>query len=321
MHLTVARKNMDLNRTSLIDQVITILKPFYESISDILLDQRGLLKKYVQPNPYLEELDLPSSFYNPSVHIDTRCDLERLKNFDCTSYELSVRANEAAKIIFKNSVLESSELVNFPLSKLGGYMASKSNLYNSPNRCSQKSMADFGMTITDIKELEGKTSDEIINACLNWPEINFDEQFDIIFDDWSNLHYWSNSGGSHHMGLLCYHLMMTGKEIYQPSIITKYTLNLLAYENQSDIKIYAVSKGSGSAIKYTQEIINTTSLGIGYFRAWAYTSFVRDYDYVVIDLSKPDSDLSSILLNEIVLDNKAIEFNNFLAEWKKGGDS
>lgn len=277
----------------------------------------------------LPDFYLPPS---PTVYKSTRLGLEGfidcnpscdLTNFSDSNYKLLKDAlNRLVSVEFYKR--------QFPMSCLDGFNASKMNPITQYHLTSQKTMAELGgLILSDclkgeitLNKLKGKKGRAIIEACKSHGEFRLEEGVEILTDNWHKRFYWLNTGGSHHMSVLCHELVKQNEE-WSPEVeIKEYTLNPSSLSGLKDkISIFVFMK-SDVYFNYTyifkSKLLKFDYLGkyIGLFflDGLATVSSLENYQLVFIDHSKKYSKIALKKLEELVKDKKAMRFEKFLDE-------
>lgn len=268
----------------------------------------------------------PSSAPAPTILEDTRCELERLRNVELSGYSpgLSENARSIVERTLRSLVKEGSYRAKFPMASLHGCSSSKAR--HRPDRAACSTMAALGALIDDLKDLDGKREGEIVSACLEWRELRLDQGIRLTTDDWHKRFYWSNSGGSHHMAVLCYELQRQEK-LWCPEVeIKEFSLNIEALEQVSDTaSLFVVTPRPGcygldkvfQPMSYRRNFSELRSrLGIELFPLRLGLGILSRYDLVVIDHSKKYASLSLKRLTEAVGAGFAMTLQDFLTSCK-----
>lgn len=163
----------------------------------------------------------PSKIIKPSIEMEKRFRLENLKAVNRHNLKPEI------DLFLTNLIKSETYSLSFPLSKLDGFLSSKSKNLNG-----MSNLAEFGSSIVikegdqTLKDLIGLRGKELIEAASRWEGI-LDGVIEIETDSWHDRFYWSNSGGSHHMSVLCRELVNNGIEIEQPASLLRYSIDML----------------------------------------------------------------------------------------------
>lgn len=271
--------------------------------------------------PLLHPFEVPA----PTVLEETRCELERLRNIALSGYlpGLSENVRSVVESTLRSVVTEKSYATTFPMASLHGCSSSKAKHRSDRAACS--SMAELGALIDDLRDLKGKSGGEVVSACLEWPELRLDEGVRLTTDDWHKRFYWSNSGGSHHMAVLCYELQRQDKQWCPKVEIKEFSLNVSALKRVTDVASLFIitpkprSYGLDRLFQplghhvYSSEL--RSRLGVELLPLEVGQGILSRYDLVVIDHSKKYASLSLKRLSEAVEAGYAMTFQDFLASW------
>src|SRR5690554_799381 len=288
-----------------------------------LLSERAQLEIELRLNghPLLHPSEVPT----PTILEDTRCELERLRDIEFSGYLPGMSENVRVVIDRSLKALVTDRLytASFPMATLDGCSASKARY--RPDRAGCATMAELGKLINDLKDLQGKSGEDIVSACLAWPELRLHEGIRLTTDNWHRRFYWSNAGGSHHMAVLCYELQRQEKQ-WNPEVkIKEFSLNVKALEPiNSAASIFVITPKPGSygldkvfrPLSYRRNLSELHSrLGVELLSLGTGQGILSRYDLVVVDHSKKYASLSLKRLSEAVAAGYAITFEEFLLSW------
>ncbi len=261
----------------------------------------------------------------PTVNLATRMRLEILRSIKLDGFHigLSDEARSLLLSVFSEVVRERVYKAAFPMSHLHGFSASKCTMSTNRERVSQLSMADMGALVDDLPDLEGLEGGEIIDACLAWPELRLHHGIRLYTDNWHKRFYWGNSGGSHHMAVLCYELQKQHRE-WRPEVeIHEEILDVLPLQRLSNkVSVFVVMDDNryrnifaplpGSLGQAQQKLgIRMQYLGT----PWE----TGGYQLVIIDHSREYSDLCHEQLSSLADAGFAMRLRDFLLAWKGHG--
>lgn len=280
--------------------------------------------KVVNLQPFIHPHDSPA----PTVDIDTRCRLERIRDIKLDGYHWGL-SNEARSLVieaFNSTVRERKYTTTFPMSQLHGFTASKSSMSTNRKRASQLTMADMGALVDDLRDLKGLEGSRIIDACMAWSELRLNQGIRLYTDNWHRRFYWGNSGGSHHMAVLCYQLQVQQRE-WRPDVeIREEVLDTLPLQQlagkvsvfvvmHDHLRHGAIFERLPEAMQYgdIQKKLGVTRVHFG--SPWAASA----YQLVLVDHSREYSDLSLERLKALVDSGQAMRLVDFLSAWMGHG--
>jgi hypothetical protein len=287
-------------------------------IVDALATERYLIRKHLKLKPRI-------AFIRPSKlkELTSVVDFSRryrLEGF-CEAYgDVSQNASASAAKEVRSGlaelISEKKRKKMFPVSTLDGAMASKSFSPDHESRRRQLTMADMGALVTDLEGLNGLDSTNKIEACKQHYELRM-EDFTVWTDNWYNRFYWANSGGSHHMAVLCNELQKVNLEWHMNATLVKRSFDLSKLEVfNRQYKTYLVpakrsSLGSSPIESLPYRVDRTYLLGLMSFRVKGD----NHYELVVVDTSAKYGSICVDLLEEYVNEGKAMYFHDFITEF------
>lgn len=269
----------------------------------------------------------PRSLPQPTVDYGTRAFLELFRHFTIDGYLPGLSKSHHTLVQSALNGLISTEVFtgSFPMEHLHGFTASKSSMSNNRTRGSQPSMADMGKLVDDLRDLEGKTGDSIIEACKSWPELRLKQGIRLSTDSWHKRYYWSNSGGSHHMAVLCHELLRQNKS-WTPTVeIREHKLNLSSLKSlEGKVTIFVVMRGENfEGIDQVflplppdlrcEEV--RQALGVSVPISPYLQMPFSDYQFVIIDHSRQYADIALTVLQDAITKGLALTFEDFLKGW------
>lgn len=293
---------------------------FWGAVKWMVMSERQKVSatlKTIQLKPFRHPRDAPV----PTVDLATRMRLEILRSIKLDGFHvgLSDEARALLLSVFGEVVRERVHKAVYPMSHLHGFSASKSTMSTNPERASQRSMADMGALVDDLRDLEGLEGGEIIDACLAWPELRLHHGIRLYTDNWHKRFYWGNSGGSHHMAVLCYELQKQHRD-WRPEVeIHEEILDVLPLQRLSKkVSVFVVMDDNrfrnifaplpGSLGQAQQKLgVRMQYLGT----PWESGG----YQLVIIDHSREYSDLCFEQLNSLVDAGFAMRLIDFLLAW------
>ncbi|MFA0809337.1 DUF6685 family protein [Microbulbifer epialgicus] len=298
----------------------------YELTKWLLKSEGQQLKEKLQLRP-LKPFIHPHRTQLPTVDYETRCFLEQFRNFELDGYlpGLSKENWTLTQTALNKLISSRSYRTEFPMAFLHGCMASKSNMSTNPDRASQNSMAAMGRLVNDLRDLEGKNGEDVIKACMAWRELRLSQGIRLVTDNWHKRFYWANSGGSHHMAVLCHELLEQNRS-WDPEVeICEYSLNLGCLDKLTNhVSIIVVMRDEElfGGDQIFQRLPKTLShedirvgLGVSVPMPSHYRSPFRDYQMVLVDHSQRHSDLAWAHLKDAVDNGVALHFKDFLTAW------
>lgn len=275
----------------------------------------------------LEAFIHPRSLPMPTVDYESRCRLEDFRsiNLDCYLPGLSANGNALLSEVFSSLVTENQYSTKYSMQGLHGFTASKTSMHNNPKRASQPSMAKMGALIDDLEKLKGKVGPEIIQACLQHSELRLKSGIRLLTDNWHRRFYWSNSGGSHHMAVLCYQLERQGREWIADVDVTEQVLNLDGLES-IDSRLSIFVGVANPKIRYAKylfkrsenHVITNNSfpkLGISLILSPSLSGLLKHYHFIVVDHTMPYSSISLSRCHRAVELGQLVTFRDFLQSW------
>lgn len=269
----------------------------------------------------------PRHIAKPTVDYGTRAFLELFRHFTVDGYLPGLSKNHHKLVQSALNGLITTEVytASFPMEYLHGFTASKSSMSNNRTRGSQPSMAALGKLVDDLRDLEGKTGDSIIDACKSWPELRLKQGIRLSTDSWHKRYYWSNSGGSHHMAVLCHELLRQNKSWTPTLEIREHKLNLSSLKSLvGKVTIFVVMRGENfEGIDQVflplprdlrcEEV--RQALGVSVPLSPYLQMPFSDYQFVIIDHSRQYADLALTVLQEAITKGLALTFEDFLKGW------
>lgn len=263
----------------------------------------------------------------PTVDHGTRCYLELFRHFTLDGYlpGLSRENQDLVQGALNGLIVTETYAARFPMEYLHGFTASKSSMSNNKTRGSRPTMAAMGMLVDDLRDLEGKSGDAIIEACKSWPELRLRSGIRLNTDSWHKRYYWSNSGGSHHMAVLCHELQKQNKSWVPLVEIREHKLELSSLNRlEGKISIFVVMReehqgGHDQIFMPMPRDLRCDavrqSLGVSIPISIYYQRPFSDYHFVIIDHSRQYADIATHLLQIAVLEGLAMNFQDFLEAW------
>ncbi len=269
----------------------------------------------------------PRHIAKPTVDYGTRAFLELFRHFIVDGYLPGLSKNHHKLVQSALNGLITTEVytASFPMEYLHGFTASKSSMSNNRTRGSQPSMAAMGKLVDDLRDLEGKTGDSIIDACKSWPELRLKQGIRLSTDSWHKRYYWSNSGGSHHMAVLCHELLRQNKS-WTPTVeIREHKLNLSSLKSLvGKVTIFVVMRGENFE-GFDQVFLPLPrdlrceevrqALGVSVPISPYFQMPFSDYQFVIIDHSRQYADLAVMAMQEAITKGLALTFDDFLNGW------
>lgn len=276
----------------------------------------------------LKPFQFPTDVPAPTVDSDTRCKLEQLREYRLDGYLPGLTDANAALVNEALAGLIEVETYNtrFPMVELDGFTSSKSTMGTNRLRASQPNMAAMGRIVNDLRDLQGKNDGEIIDACLAWEQLRLESGISLLTDDWHKRYYWSNSGGSHHMAVLCYELQRQKKD-WSPEVeIRKYSLNLTSLARLgSRVSLFVVMKdrdlyGYEQIFEPLPRLLQgedvRAKLGVSVPSSVMGPEPLGEYQLVVVDHSQAYSAIALKQIDEALTQRRAMRFRDFLLAWQ-----
>lgn len=249
---------------------------------------------------------------------------------DCETIDdpsgLSAGNEDLVKNTIKNLISVKKYRALFSMADLHGFTASKTSMYTNYIRASQPTMAAMGSLINDLPDLEGKSGIEIIESCMAWDELRLSQGVRLITDNWHKRFYWSNSGGSHHMAVLCYELKRQDRNWLEEVEILEYAMNiasLACLKNRVSIFVAMHDEyqyGYRSIFEDKEEIWQNETirkeLGVSFLLPAYYPAILGNYILILIDHSKAYSEIVFDQLKHLANNQQKIMwFDDFLKAW------
>lgn len=276
----------------------------------------------------LKPFDFPPEVPAPTVDSDTRCQLERFREYRLEGYLPGLTDANAALVNESLAGLVQVETytTRFPMAELDGFTSSKSTMSTNRLRASQPNMAAMGRLVDDLRDLQGKGEGEIIDACLAWGELRLEKGIRLLTDDWHKRHYWLNSGGSHHMAVLCYELQRQKKD-WSPEVeIRKYSLDLTSLARLGNrVSLFVVMRdrelyGYEQIFEPLPRLLRgedvRIKLGVSVPSSVLGSAHLAEYQLVVLDHSQAYSAIALKQIDEALAQGKAMRFRDFLQAWQ-----
>lgn len=290
-----------------------------------LKSKRQQLKAALQVNvrPFLH----PYAVARPTIRDETRCTLENLRELHFTGW-LPGLSDETRKLIqqaLAQLVVERTYKSTFEMVNLHGCHASRTNMWSNPVRASCHSMAEMGKLVNDLTDLKGLNGEDIISACKSWSEMRLDEGIQLLTDTWHQRFYWCNSGGSHHMAVLCHELQKQRKSWCPEVEIREFSLNLQALDTLDGAASIFVVMHNPKAynldlvfepLPYQQGHLEIREhLGVEVLRPGTDRGCLSRYNLVVIDHSRKFAPIGLKKMQEAIETGHATSLATFLREW------
>lgn len=276
----------------------------------------------------LKPFHFPAEVPVPTVDSDTRCQLERFREYRLDGYLPGLTDPNAALVNESLAGLVHVETytTRFPMADLDGFTASKCTMSTNRLRASQPNMATMGRIVDDLRDLHGKEEGEIIDACLAWGELRLERGIRLLTDDWHKRYYWLNSGGSHHMAVLCYELQRQKKD-WSPEVeIRKYSLDLTSLARlgnrvslfvvMRDRELYGYELIFEPLSRLLQGEDVRIKLGVSVPSSVIGSALLGEYQLIVVDHSQAYSVMALKQINEALAQGKAMRFRDFLQAWQ-----
>lgn len=276
----------------------------------------------------LQPFKFPTDLPAPTVDSETRCELERLREYRLDGYLPGLTDANAALV--NEALIGVIEVetysTRFPMAELDGFTSSKSTMGTNRLRASQPNMAAMGRIVDDLRDLKGKKDGEIIDACLAWGELRLERGIQLLTDDWHNRFYWLNSGGSHHMAVLCYELQRQNKD-WSPEVeVRKYSLNLTSLARLGNrVSLFVVMRdhdlyGYEQIFEPLPRLLQgedvRIKLGVAVPSSAIGSAPLGDYQLVAVDHSQAYSSIALKQIGEALVQRKAMRFRDFLLAWQ-----
>lgn len=302
------------------------LKWLFELFKWLLMTERQQVSAKLKVRP-LKAFVHPREVPAPSVDHETRCYLEQFRHYNLDGYLPGLSKNNQALAQRALNELISARTYRalFPMAFLHGFTASKSSMSTNRTRASQPTMAAMGRLVDDLRDLKGKEGGDIIDACLAWGELRLNQGIRLTTDNWHKRYYWSNSGGSHHMAVLCYELQRQNKD-WSPEVeIREYVLDVgsLAcltgrvsiFVVMRDQKLYGYEQVFERLPQILQHEEVRAGLGVSVPSPSHYRLPFSEYQLVLVDHSQAYADIALARLQEAVGEGVAMPFCEFLEAW------
>lgn len=212
----------------------------------------------------------------------------------------------------------------YPMARLHGFFNSKSDQQSRPQRVACTSMAEMGAMVNDLKDLKGLEGPQLIEKCKTWYELRLHQGIHLYTDTWHRRFYWNNSGGSHHMAVLC-HQLAEQKVDWSPEVkVTEYDVDLtrLARLQSRGISAYVIKYnrkllGAHNLFVIPKHLKHRTvvaGLGVAVPDLWVPSFPFNTYQFVFIDQSRRYSQLVLPLMEHQVGQGKAMPIEKFFSQ-------
>lgn len=262
----------------------------------------------------------------PTVCKDSRFSLENILNLNRETYTQGLSTRVLSHLLEELpnfAKLEAYEIA-FPMSKLDGFAGSKANMITRPERASQASMVNFGRLVDDLTVTQGVSDEIAIERCRDHGQIRLERGVELHYDDWHRRYYWSNSGGSHHMGRLCYLLAKNGLEWHINATVNHWVLDWSALERLSNEAVIFVTGAPKNLYASTVAMKGrrnfSDELGeLGIYRTHTFDerSLYPGTQFLFFDKTRRFSKIGEQLVMEGVKEGLFVPLRSYLREFQK----
>lgn len=291
--------------------------------------QRALVPERVQLKSHLRVRELAPLQLTPAqatVEYSSRWALEHFQWIQIREAmpSLSCGAIDCIHETFRDLVQVRHYNLRYPMARLHGFFHSKSDQQSRPRRVACRSMAEMGAMVNDLYDLKGLEGPQIIEKCRTWYELRLHHGIHLYTDTWHRRFYWSNSGGSHHMAVLC-HQLAEQQVDWSPEVkITEYDVDLskLARLQSKGINAYVImynrkllgARNLFVLPKHLKHRVVVAELGVAVPDLWFPRTPFNTYQFVFLDQSRRYSEFVLPLMEKQVAQGRAMPIETFFSQ-------